>query len=194
LYVDKTMSPSSVGKSGAEMIPGFLSGQYAMLAGIGTWARQQVAENASEDFRWSVMPPVKAKTQAMGLNTQTLSVPKSCTRQALAMEFIEFLLSSENMTRLAASDWMMPTRKSSLKDPRFQDDASGWKMVTQSAQYLSAGPWVGLPGYIEWKSRVANPILQEYFAGRISLDEAAERIERESNSVLARYQVRGLKW
>jgi len=194
LYLEKTMSPSSVGKTGTEMIPGFLSGKYAMLVGIGSWARQQVVENASADFRWSVTPPMMAKTQAMGLNTQTLSVPKSCTRQAKAMEFIEFLLSSENMTRLAASDWMMPTRRSSLADPRFQDEANGWKVVTQSAKYLSTGPWVGLPGYIEWKSRVANPVFQEYFAGRISLEETAERIEKESNSVLARYQVRGLKW
>ncbi len=194
LYEEKTMSPSSVGKTGTEMIPGFLSGNYAMLVGIGSWARQQVVENAAAGFRWSVMPPMKAKTQAMGLNTQTLSVPKSCTRQAQAMAFIEFLLSSENMTKLAASDWMMPTRKSRLADPRFLAEANGWKVVTESAQYLSTGPWVGLPGYIEWKSRVANPVFQEFFADRISLDETAERIEKESNSVLARYQVRGLKW
>ncbi len=194
LYEEKTMSPSSVGKSSTEMMPGFLSGKYAMLVGVGSWARQQVVENADENFRWSVMPPMKAKTQAMGLNTQTLSIPKSCTRQAKAMEFIEFLLSSENMTRLAASDWMMPARKSSLADPMFQESSNGWKVVTESAQYLSAGPWVGLPGYIEWKSRVANPVFQEFFSGRISLEETADRIEKESNSVLARYQVRGLKW
>ncbi len=194
LYQEKTMSPSCIGKSSTEMLPGFLSGKYAMVVAIGTWARQQVQENAPADLRWSVMPPMKAKTQAMGLNTQTLSIPKSCTRQAVAMEFISYLLSSENMTRLAGSDWMMPTRKSSLNDPRFQTEANGWQVVTKSAQYLSTGPWVGLPGYIEWKSRVANPIFQELFAGRLNLEEAAIRIEKESNSVLARYQVRGLKW
>ena len=53
---------------------------------------------------------------------------------------------------------------------------------------------MGLPGYVEWKSRVANPIFQEFFAGRMSIEEVAERIEKESTSVLARYQVRGLKW
>ncbi|MEA3288124.1 MAG: sugar ABC transporter substrate-binding protein [Candidatus Marinimicrobia bacterium] len=194
LYEDQTMTPSSIGKSSTETIPGFLAGKYAMVVGIGSWARQQVMENASDDFHWSVMPPMKARTQAMGLNTQTLSIPKSCTRQAVAMEFITFLLSSENMTRLAGSDWMMPARKSSLNDPRFQTEANGWLVVTESAQYLSTGPWVGLPGYIEWKSRVANPVFQELFAGRLSLEEAAQRIEKESNSVLARYQVRGLKW
>ncbi len=194
LYTERTMSPACIGKSSTEMLQGFLSGKYAMVVAIGSWARQQVMENAPEGLHWSVMPPMKARTQEMGLNTQTLSVPKSCTRTESAMEFISFLLSSENMTRLAESDWMMPTRKSSLEDPRFLVTENGWNVVTESAQYLSAGPWVGMPGYIEWKSRVANPIFQELFAGRLSLDEASVRIEKESNSVLARYQVRGLKW
>jgi ABC-type glycerol-3-phosphate transport system substrate-binding protein len=110
------------------------------------------------------------------------------------MEFIQFLLSAENSTRLAISDWVLPTRKSSIADPRLQDVASGWNIVSQNAQHLSVGPWVGLPGYVEWKSRVANPTFQEFFSGRMSIEEVAERIERESASVLARYQVRGLKW
>jgi len=194
LYTQKSMSPSSIGKSGPEMIPGFLSGNYAMVVGIGAWARQQVYENADSNFQWGTLPMLKAKTQSLGVNTQTLSIPKLCERQAQAMDFIQFLLSPENMTRLAASDWMMPTRKSSLADPRFQETELGWNVVIKTADYLSTGPWIGLPGYIEWKSRVANPVFQEYFSGRTSLDETAARIERESNSVLARYQVRGLKW
>jgi len=194
LFIDKTMAPSGVGKSGTEMIPGFLAGNYAMVVSSGAWARQQLVENAGEGFHWAVMPPIKAISQSMGINSQTLSVPNSCTRQAVAMEFIQFLLSAENSTRLAISDWVLPTRKSSIADPRLQDVASGWNIVSQNAQHLSVGPWVGLPGYVEWKSRVANPTFQEFFSGRMSIEEVAERIERESASVLARYQVRGLKW
>ncbi len=194
LFEDKTMSPSGVGKSGTEMLPGFLAGNYAMVVSSGAWARQQLVENAGEGFHWAVMPPIKAITQSMGINTQTLSIPKSCTRQAVAMEFVQFLLSAENTTRLAISDWVLPSRRSSIEDPRLQDVPSGWNVVTKNTPFLSVGPWVGLPGYVEWKSRVANPIFQEYFAGRMSIEEVAERIEKESTSVLARYQVRGLKW
>ena len=194
LYEDRSMNPASVGKSSSEMIPGFLAGNTAMLVGIGAWARQQVIENAAPDFNWGVMPPVQALTQDMGLNTQTLSIPRRCTRKAQAMAFIEFMLQTDHMTRLSASDWMMPTRRSSLADERFQGVDDGWQAVIRSAQYLSTGPWVGLPGYIEWKSRVANPVFQELFSNRMTVGEAAERIERESNAVLARYQVRGLKW
>lgn len=194
IYDDRTMVQASIGKSSTEMIPGFIAGDYAMIVGVGSWARQQVVENAPSNFHWSVLPPIKAKTQLIGLNNQTLSIPKICPRKVAAMEFIKFFTNTTNMTSVALGDWMMPTRKSSLSDPRFHTAGNGWEVVSGSANFLSSGPWVGLPGFIEWKSRVANPIFQELFANRISLDEAADRIEEESNSVLARYQIRGLKW
>jgi multiple sugar transport system substrate-binding protein len=194
LYDDKSMAPASVGLSSSGLMPGFLAGKYATLVGVGAWARQQVIENAAADFEWGVLPPLQAKTQATGLNTQTFSIPKRSHKQKDAMAFLEFLVSPENMSRLAATDWLMPTRQSLLEAPQFNSEDDGWKVVSQSAQYLSSGPWTGMPGYIEWKSRVANPVFQELFAGRISLDKASERIERESNSVLKRYQIRGLKW
>ena len=98
------------------------------------------------------------------------------------------------MARLAKSDWLMPTRKSCLDLPVFNTEPDGWNVVTKSVIFLSSGPWVGLPGYIEWKSRVANPIFQELFSNRISLQDAAEWIELESNSVLERYQMKGVNW
>lgn len=76
----------------------------------------------------------------------------------------------------------------------FQDMHSGWDVVCSAVSTLSVGSWLGAPGYEEWKSRVANPILQELFAGRLSVDEAARRIEHESNIVLSRYKKRGQVW
>ena len=37
IYLDHSTAPSSIGQSGPEMIPGFYSGRYAMLVGIGAW-------------------------------------------------------------------------------------------------------------------------------------------------------------
>ncbi len=194
LYKDKTASPSSIGESGAGMIPGFFSGRYAMLIGIGSWGRQQIVENGPKEFSWGVMPPLKAKTQTYGASTQTLSVPKQSNRAKEAMEFIDFMLSSKNMARLALGDWMIPTRRSCLSMREFQDADSGWDVVCSAVSTLSVGSWLGAPGYEEWKSRVANPVLQELFAGRLSVDEAARRIEHESNIVLSRYKKRGQVW
>ena len=194
LYRDKSISPASIGETGAGMIPGFFSEKYAMMVGIGSWARQQLVENAPKEFRWGVMPPLKAQTQMYGASTQTLSVPKKSKRAKEAMQFIEFMLSSKNTARLALNDWMIPARKSCLAMSEFQDTLGGWDITCSAVSTLSAGSWTGAPGYVEWKSRVANPVLQELFAGRLSVDEAAQRIEHESNMVLSRYKKRGEVW
>jgi ABC-type glycerol-3-phosphate transport system substrate-binding protein len=112
------------------MIPGFFSGKYAMLIGIGAWARQQLVENAPADFSWGVLPPLQAQTQNTGISTQTLSIPKKSKQQAAAMHFIEFMLNTQNMAQLAQSDWMIPTRKSCLSMPQFQTSHDGWEVVT----------------------------------------------------------------
>lgn len=194
LYKDKSASTASIGESGAGMIPGFFSGRYAMLVGIGSWGRQQLVENAPKDFQWGVMPPIKAQTQQYGASMQTLSVPKKSKRAKEAMMFIDFMLNSKNTARLALNDWMLPARKSCLAMPEFQDTVGGWDITCSAVPTLSVGSWLGAPGYVEWKSRVANPILQELFAGRLSVDEAAKRIEHESNIILSRYKNRGEVW
>jgi len=188
LYRDSSVAPSSVGQSGPEMIPGFFGGKYAMLVGIGAWSRQQLVENAPKGFRWGVFPPLKAQTQNTGMSAQTLSIPRASKHREAAMKFIKFMLDRRNMARLALSDWMLPARRSCLGMPEFQDAAGGWDVTTAGARYLTTGIWLGAPGYVEWKSRVANPVLQEFFAGRLSLDEAVRRIGDESNAVLLRYQ------
>ena len=194
LYEDQSAAPASIGQSGAGMIPGFCQGKYGMLIGIGAWARQQLVENAPADLHWGVMPPLNAETQNTGISAQTLSIPKKSRQQAQAMRFIEFMLAAPNMARLAQSDWMIPARRSCLNLPQFQTAHDGWDIVTGGAKFLTTGPWLGAPGYVEWKNRVANPVLQEFFADRLTLAEAAQRLEIESNLVLSRYQMRDEAW
>lgn len=194
IYKDKTVAPSSIGETGAGMIPGFFSNKYAMLVGIGAWGRQQIVEYAPKKFTWGVMPPLKAKTQIYGASTQTLSIPKESKRANDAMKFIDFMLNTKNMGLIALNDWMIPTRKSCLSMPEFQNSIGGWDITCSAVSTLGVGSWLGAPGYVEWKSRVANPVLQELFAGRMTVDEAAKRIEHESNIVLSRYKKRGEVW
>lgn len=194
LYTEKSTAPASIGESGAGMIPALFSGRCAMLIGIGAWGRQQLMENAPKEFRWGVMPSLKAKTQTYGASTQTLSVPKRSQRPKEAMQFIEYMLNTENMARLALNDWMIPARRSCLAMPAFRDSVGGWDITTAAVATLGVGSWLGAPGYVEWKSRVANPVLQELFAGRMTVEAAAQRIEHESNIVLSRYRKRGDVW
>ena len=194
LYKDGSVTTAGLGQSGPAMIPSFFSGKYAMLVGIGAWARQQLVQNAPAGFHWGVLPPLRARTQQIGTSAQTLSIPKASLRKREAMAFIEFLANQKNDARIAASDWMVPARTSCLSMPQFQTENDGWKIAGESAKFLAAGDWVGAPGYIEWKSRVANPILQELFSNRLTVAEAAKRIEIESNIVLSRYQSRDERW
>jgi ABC-type glycerol-3-phosphate transport system substrate-binding protein len=188
IYEDKSAYPGAVGLSGTAVLPAFYEGDYALLPGIGVWARQQIMQNAPEDFRWGVLPPVKGQTQLQGANPQTLSIPKASKHQAEAMEFIKFFVAKENVTKLALGDWMYPTRKSALAMPEFQTEEAGWKVSSETVQFLTVGPWHGVPGFPEWKDRVATPVMQELFANQITIEEAAQRMESEGNRILQRYR------
>ncbi len=187
LYDEKTAPISGIGQSGSSMIPGFLAGKYAMIPNVGVWARQQVVVNASDDFNWGVIPPIKADTQDQGVGTQTLSIPSDSKNKPEAMQFIEFFLSTKNMARLAKGDWMLPTRKSTMELPEFTNAGNGWDVALKSAENLIAGPWQSIPGFTEWKNRVGNPIFQLYLKDEIDLKRASEQLERDGNRVLERY-------
>jgi len=188
MYEDKTMSLAGIGQSGPSLLGGFYNGNYAIVLGIGVWARQQIRENAPENFRWGVLPAIKAVTQQQGFNAQTLSIPRASQKKKEAMAFIEFFTSTENLTKLAVADAMLPARKSCIKSAAFQSEENGWSVAITLYDHLTAGPWLNVPGFAEWKTRVANPVFQELFSNRLTIDEAAQRIEEESNRVMQRYQ------
>lgn len=188
MYEDKTMSPAGIGQSGPSLLGGFYNGNYAIVLGIGVWARQQILENAPKDFRWGVLPAIKGVTQQQGFNAQTLSIPRASKKQREAMAFIEFFVNTENLTRLAIADAMLPSRKSCIQSAAFQSEENGWNVAITLVDHLTIGPWLQAPGFAEWKTRIANPIFQELFSNRLTVDEAAQRMEEESNRVLQRYQ------
>lgn len=188
IYVDKTAFPGAVGLSGTGALPAFYEGDYAIIPMIGVWARQQIVQNAPVDFKWGVLPPIKGVTQHQGANPQTLSIPRDSRHQKEAMQFINFFLTRENMTKLALGDWMFPTRTSALSLPEFQTEEAGWKVSAETVQFLTMGPWQDAAAFAEWKDRVATPVLQELFANQITVEQAAKRMEEEGQRIIRRYQ------
>ena len=186
MYVDETASQDGVGLSGPELFPGFFEGKYAMLPGIGVWARQQIVDAGPEGFQWGVLPPLVGVTQAQGSATQTISIPAASPNQAEAAQFLEFLLNTQNMATLAQGDWLFPTRASSFDLPEFQTTEAGWDVATESARHLTLAPFQLVPNYAEFRSRVATPILQELFANRITVDQAAQQIEADGTRTIRR--------
>jgi ABC-type glycerol-3-phosphate transport system substrate-binding protein len=186
LYTDETADPATVGMSGSDPLPAFFAEEYAMVQ-TGVYARQQVAEQAPDDFDWVTIPPLVGDTAEQGATSQTLSVAADSANPEQAAEFISFFLNAENQVDLALGDWLVPTSQEAAAAPELNTEENDWHVATASAEDLVYAPYLRVQGFDEWKTRVAQPALEEYFNDRISLEELSERLETEGDDVLSRY-------
>ncbi|GAA3733535.1 ABC-type glycerol-3-phosphate transport system substrate-binding protein [Spinactinospora alkalitolerans] len=187
LYEDETAAPETVGMSGSDPLPAFYAGEYAMIQG-GVYTRQQVVEQAPEDFEWVTIPPLVGDTAEQGAVSQTLSVAADSAHPEEAAEFLSFFLSAENQVDLALGDWLLPTSREAAQAPELNTEENDWDVATASADNLVMAPYLKVQGFDEWKNRVAQPALEEYFGGAITIDELAQRLETEGDDVLGRYR------
>lgn len=187
LYEDKSCSTDGLGLSGTELIPGFLAGKYAMIPGVGAFVRQQIMEKAPAGFSWGVLPPLRAKTQNQGSVSQTMSIPKDSKYPREAMQFINFMMNRTNMAKLAAGDWLIPSRVSSARLFPFISNSNGWRTSSEATKFLTFPLWQQVNGIAEIRSRVLNPKLQLLFANRLSIDDFAKQVEAEGNEILKKY-------
>ncbi|MFG1701040.1 ABC transporter substrate-binding protein [Nonomuraea sp. NPDC049309] len=186
LYKDKSADPAALGQGTADPLPAFYQGKFAMLP-TGVYLRQQVAEQAPDDFEWVTLPAPKGTTAEQGAVSQTLSIAQDSKHPDEAMQFIAFFLNAENQAKLAKGDWLLPTSQKAASDPAITTKENGWDVATASAKNLVVAPFLKVNGFDEWKSKVATPVLQEYFANKITIDEAAKRLVEDGNKVLERY-------
>ena len=186
--VDHSASPTTLGSGGSDTLPGFFGGKYAMIP-LGFSYRQQIVQQAPKGFDWQVLPaPAGADGLAQGVSPQTLSIAEDSPHKKQAAEFIDFLLQPKNMVRLALGDWMLPTGTQALKSPALHTTKDDWSTGTALADDLVSAPAQSVRGYPEWKDKVATPAFQEYYSGAITLADLRQRLERDGNLVLARYQ------
>ncbi|MEU7488410.1 extracellular solute-binding protein [Streptomyces sp. NPDC042319] len=185
--VDGSAARTTLGMGGSDTLPGFFAGRYAMVP-LGFSYRQQIVQQAPEGFDWTVLPAPADGAPAQGVSPQTLSIAADCPRKEAAMAFIAFLLEPANMARLALGDWMLPTGRTALRDPRLRVRKYGWATGTALAGSLHAAPAQSVRGYPEWKDKIATPGLQEYYSGAIGMTELENRLVEDGNLVLARYQ------
>lgn len=186
LHKDKSADPAALGQGTADPLPAFYKGKFALLP-AGVYLRQQVAEQAPDGFEWVTLPPLKGTTTQQGAVSQTLSIAQDGKHPDEAMKFIAFFLNGPNQAKLAKGDWLLPTSVKAASDPAITTEEDGWNVATASAKDLVVAPFLKVNGFDEWKSKVATPVLQEFYAGKISLDEAAGRLVEEGNEVLERY-------
>ncbi|MFI6322973.1 ABC transporter substrate-binding protein [Nonomuraea sp. NPDC050556] len=186
LYTDKSADPKALGMGTADPLPGFYKDQYALLP-VGVYLRQQVAEQAPKGFEWITLPPLKGTTTEQGAVSQTLSVAADSKHPEESLKFISYFLNGENQAKLAKGDWLLPTSTKAASDASITTTENGWDVATASAKSLVVAPFLKVNGYDEWKTKVATPVLQQYYANKISLDDAAAKLVEEGNKVLERY-------
>lgn len=186
IHQDGTADPATVGMSGSDPLPAFFADEYAMVQ-VGVYARQQVEEQAPEDFDWVTIPPLVGDTATQGATSQTLSVAADSAHPQEAADFIAFFLSPENQVELALGDWLLPTSQEAAQAPELNTEENGWNVAMASAEHLDVAPYLRIEGFEEWKNRVAQPAMEEYFNDQISLDELVDQLESEGNDVLSRY-------
>ncbi|MEU7511775.1 extracellular solute-binding protein [Streptomyces sp. NPDC042898] len=188
VVVDRTAPRTTLGSGGSDTLPGFFAGKYAMVP-LGFAYRQQIAQQAPEDFEWTVLPaPAGSEGLAQGVSPQTLSIAEDSPYKKEAVAFLDFFLRPENMVRLARGDWMLPTGTAALADPSLHTARDGWATGAEVAERLRPAPAQGVRGYPEWKDKVATPAFQEYYSGAIDAAELRRRLVEDGNRVLARYQ------
>ncbi|NUT38781.1 MAG: sugar ABC transporter substrate-binding protein [Thermoactinospora sp.] len=187
LYKDKSADPAALGQGTADPLPAFYKGKFALLP-AGVYLRQQVVEQAPDGFEWVTLPAPKGTSAQQGAVSQTLSIAQDSKHPDEAMKFISFFLNGPNQAKLAKGDWLLPTSQQAAADPAMTTKENGWDVATASAKNLVVAPFLKVNGFDEWKSKVATPVLQEYFANKITIDDAAKRLVEDGNKVLERYQ------
>lgn len=185
IWKDKTAPVSSASMGADDVLPGFFGGKYGMIS-KGVWFRGSLKDSAPKNFDWQLLPPLKGDTQGQASAPQTMSVAAESEHPDESMKFLSWLLDTKNMGELAYTDWMIPTRASSLKEPEFNTDKDGWKVAVESGKVREHAPYLQVSGFEEWKSKTANPAFQQYFANKITKQELRRKLVEDGNEILER--------
>jgi ABC-type glycerol-3-phosphate transport system substrate-binding protein len=184
LYVDRSASPEALAMGGTDPLPGFFGGKYAMLPGS-IYLRQQMVEQAPNGFEWVTLPALKGTSQNQAANPQTLSISADSKAKEQAMQFIATFLNASNMAKLAHGDWLVPTGKQAGTElVTSTGGKQGWDVAVAGADALVQAPFQKVAAYPEWKSKIATPAFQQYFANKITIDQLAKTLEDGGKQVL----------
>jgi multiple sugar transport system substrate-binding protein len=184
IYTAKSASPDALGMSGADSLPGFFAGKYALLPGSVS-LRQQMVEQAPAGFEWVTLPPLKGLSAKQAANPQTLSISEDSKVKEQAAQFLEYFLNPTNMATLAKGDWLVPTgAKANEELVKLTSGKQGWDVAADSAADLTMAPFQKVDGYPEWKTKYATPALQQYFADKITLDQLGAQLVDGGTKVL----------
>lgn len=183
-YDDKSLDPVTLTQSGSDVLPGFLGGKYAMYVG-GNFLAQQITESAPAGFEWTVLPPLAGSAgPVQAANPQTMSVSAQSKAPEQAAKFIDYFMNAENQAKLAQGDWLIPASKPA-RDAVAEQTAGTpvWEPILKTGDELAGAPFQKAKNYPQWKDQYATPVLQQYFANSISIDDLKKQLSDGWSSI-----------
>jgi len=143
-----------------------------------------VAQQSPKGFDWVALPSPAGTTADQGVSPQTLSLSATGDKQTQSLKFLAFLLAPAHQVSLALGDWMLPTSTQAAGNPALTAAKDDWNTGTGMQKDLVAEPAQAFNGYPEWRDKIATPAFQEYYSGKITLDQLSTKLVRDGNDVL----------
>ena len=160
----------------------FAQGELAMLVDS---RRAVPAMRKAGGLEWDVAPLPKGAAEATLLASDAYCVAKSAKNGELAHAFAQYAVGPDGGKVLAESGRTVPSMKMLAESDAFL--APG-KAPKSARVWLDVAPYVRrLPNVAAWNETetTASDALEQFFAGKASLDDTVRLIERESKRLLA---------
>jgi multiple sugar transport system substrate-binding protein len=174
------LSPSAEEAAARSLEERFVDGTVAMFMGS---RREVPGFRTIEGFRWDVAPFPRAERDVSVLHSDAYCVAKEADAEA-AHAFVAYAAGPKGQRLLAHSGRTVPSRTAVSNSPAFLDRS---RPPVSSQVFLDAIPRLKrLPSDARWTEAedAADLALERAYYGDLSLDEALERIERETAPML----------
>jgi len=86
-------------------------------------------------------------------------------------------MQASNLSAVAQGDWLIPSSAAARAAVAASTGGrDGWRQTLAYGATLTRAPFQSVNAYPQWKTQVATPALQEYFADRISIDALGKKL------------------
>ena len=175
------LSPTAEEAQSRSLEERFVDGTLAMFMSS---RREVPGFRTIEGFEWDVAPFPRAEQNFTVLHSDAYCVSKAGQADA-AHRFVEYAAGVKGQRLLAESGRTVPSRPEVARSPAFLDPT----LPPRSSQvFLDAIPKIKrLPTDAQWTEAedAADLALERAYYGDLTLDEAIERIERETEPLLS---------
>ncbi|WP_448712872.1 ABC transporter substrate-binding protein [Microbacterium profundi] len=176
-YTDKSIQPVSLTQSGSDVLASFYGGTVAMTV-QGSFQATNIANDAPDGFNWVALPPLEGSAGAIqAANPQTYSVNIDSEYVEESADFLNFLMSGDNLAEIAYADALIPSSDSARAAVEtLAADNPAWTQVLASGEGLEGPPFLKVEKYTEWKDTIATPAFQQYLADQITSEQLATQL------------------